>query len=187
MFWISNFLKLFYIDQYRHVIEINIKPKCLVSVNNCITVTDRPRIWSKEIKWLFYLLYFDLLWNINKMFLILSTVQWVSNLEVFCWWSAWPSDQALVKNPSNFSLWVLVGSPSTNTGIGLYNIGLRKKKLKSAWKFIFEQNIYCCLNFKIQYHQFSEIRHFFKNLHVPYVEGKKYFFLDFFSHWHPNI
>lgn len=144
MFWISNFLKLFYIDQYRHVIEINIKPKawpnmCLVSVNNCITVTDRPRIWSKEIKWLFYLLYFDLLWNINKMLLILSTLQWVSNLKVFCWWSAWPSDQAWVNDPSNFSLWVLVGSPSTNTGIGLYNIGLRKKKLKSAWKFIFEK------------------------------------------------
>lgn len=140
MFWISNFLKLFYIDQYRHVIEINIKPKawpnmCLVSVNYDM----------EERKWLFYLLYFDLLWNINKMFLILSTVQWVSNLKVFCWWSAWPSDQALVKNPSNFSLWVLVGSPSTNTGIGLYNIGLRKKKLKSAWKFIFEKKIYILL------------------------------------------
>lgn len=99
----------------------------------------------EQRKWLFYLLYFDLLWNINKMFLILSTLQWVSNLKVFCWWSAWPSDQALVKNPSNFSLWVLVGSPSTNTGIGLYNIGLRKKKLKSAWKFIFEKKIYILL------------------------------------------
>lgn len=51
----------------------------------------------------------------------------------------WPSDQAWVIDPSNFSLWVLVDSRTTNTGIGLYNIGLRKKKLKSAWKFIFEK------------------------------------------------
>lgn len=182
MFWISKFLKLFYIDQFKHVIEINIKPKawpnmCLVSVNYNM----------EERKWLFYLLYFDLLWNINKMLLILSTLQWVSNLKVFCWWSAWPSDQVLVKNPSNFSLWVLVDSRTTNTGIGLYNIGLRKKKLKSAWKF-FLKNI-LLLEFQNSMSPVFRNKTLFQefDLHVPYVERKKYFFLDFFSHWHPNI
>lgn len=170
MFWISNFLKLFYIDQYRHVIEINIKPKawpnmCLVSVNNCITVTDRPRIWSKEIKWLFYLLYFDLLWNINKMLLILSTLQWVSNLKVFCWWSAWPSDQVTKHETMTqailvfeYSLAVLVLSQEL-----VSTILVSEKKTKKCLKVYFWK-IYCCLNFKIQCHQFSEIRHFFKNL-----------------------